>query len=229
MSRPCLLSVLLCALLPFQGLAQAPSQPPMVPAPATPAEGPRAALGEEQQPQDEIIPRERQRPEDSVGRRVGRIALGTFGGLLGGVVGGLPGIGLSIGLERGCEGCANGTAVIIAGLAGVAGVASGMAFGVWGIGSLLGGEGRYLPTLAGTGIGLLVGGGIAVYLGDQIKEELAIPPLLIGPILGTLIAYEISHSNEWERGAEASPSVAVLPTVGVSPSGGFVAGLVGRF
>jgi hypothetical protein len=144
-------------------------------------------------------------------------------------VGGLPGIGLSIGLERGCEGCANGTAVIIAGLAGVAGVASGMAFGVWGIGSLLGGEGRYLPTLAGTGIGLLVGGGIAVYLGDQIKEELAIPPLLIGPILGTLIAYEISHSNEWERGAEASPSVAVLPTVGVSPSGGFVAGLVGRF
>ncbi len=229
MSRTCLVSVVLCALLPFQGLAQAPSQPPMVPAPAAPAEGARAAPGEEQPPQDEIIPRERQRTEDSAGRRVGRIALGTFSGLLGGVLGGLPGIGLSIGFERGCEGCGNITASLIAGVAGIAGFAAGMAFGVWGTGSLLGGEGRYLPTLAGTGIGILVGGGIAVYLGDQIKEELAIPPLLIGPILGTLIAYEISHSNEWERGAEASPSVAVLPTFGVSPSGGFVAGLVGRF
>jgi hypothetical protein len=230
MSRACLLSVLLCALLPLRGLAQVSSPPPMVSAPAAPTQEPGAApgAGEKESPQDEIIPRQPREPQ-SAGRRVGRIALGTLGGALGGAVGGIPLFVISFAVGGGIDGNGDQTASLVAAGAGLVGYATGMAFGVWGISSLMGGEGRYLPTLAGTVLGLLVGGGLGAYLFTQVEELLAIPPLVGGPLLGAVIGYEISHSIEWERGAEASTGIAVLPTVSVRPSGGFVAGLVGRF
>jgi hypothetical protein len=186
------------------------------------------ASGEEEKPQGELIPR--RRPATGEARAVGRVLLGTFGGLLGGILGAGPGLGLSLAMER-CEGCGNSTGAITAvGLVGVAGGVSGIALGVWGSGSLLGGGGRYLPTLLGVGAGTLVGGGLAVLLAESSShEENAIPPLIIGPILGGIIGYEISHSLEVDRLERASTGVTLLPTVGVRPSGGVVAGLVGRF
>lgn len=229
MSRACLVSVLLCALLPLRGLAQVSSPPLMVSAPTASAHEPGAAPGaaEQEIPQDELIPRQPREPE-SAGRKVGRIALGTLGGALGGAVGGMPLFVISFAVGGGIDANGDQTASLVAAGAGLAGYATGMAFGVWGVGSLLGGEGRYLPTLAGTVLGLLVGGGLGAYLFTQ-EELLAIPPLVAGPLLGAVIAYELSHSVEWDRGAEASTGIAVLPTVSVRPSGGFVAGLVGRF
>ncbi len=237
MSRASLVSVLLCALLPLRGLAQVPAPPPMVPAPAAATQEPGAAPREAEKeiPQDEIIPRQPREPE-SAGRRAGRIALGTLGGALGGIVVGAPLFVLSFAAGGGIDGGGDESASLVAAAVGMAGLATGMAFGVWGVGSLLGGEGRYLPTLAGTGLGLLFGSGLAAYLGTQVKELQDTPTLIVVSLMGAVsasmgavIAYEISHSIERERGAEDRTGIAVLPTVSVRPSGGFVAGLVGHF
>jgi hypothetical protein len=227
MFRVCLVSVVLCVLVPLQGLAQSSPPPALLPAPESSEEVPPAP-SEEAKPQGEIIPR--RQPATGVGRAIGRVALGTFGGLLGGFVGAGPALGLSTLMES-CDGCHNVTASTTIALVGVAGGVGGIALGVWGSGALLGGEGRYLPTLLGVGVGALTGGGLAVYLAEEqdVSEEKALLSLVIGPILGGIVGYEISHAIEVDRLQEITPGVALFPTVGVPPSGGVVAGLVGRF
>lgn len=99
---------------------------------------------------------------------------------------------------------------------------------VYGMGSALYGEGALSATLlggfAGTGLGAVLSAAADTYTG-----YLVIPPLAA---VGALIAYEISDSA-WEREqAKAhlgSSRPQWTPVVGVTPGGGVLGGLIGRF
>lgn len=226
MIRVCFVSVLLLsALSPLPGLAQV-SPPPLVAAP--PGQVLPSEESSEEKPSGEIIPRSKESLSGSEGR-AGRVVLESLGGVLLGAVGGVPAFGLSLLFTFDCDGChnTNGEATILA-LAGVAGFLGGTALGVKLGGALLGGEGRYLPTLAGAGLGTLAGILVALPTGLLVNELLAVAPLIAGPFVGAIIGYELSHSKELERKASGT-RVTVLPSVSLRASGGVVAGLVGSF
>jgi hypothetical protein len=218
MARVHLLSLLLCAVLQLPVLAQASAPPPPVPVPADPQVN-------EGKPQGELPPRDWETPE-SGGSRAGRIVLGSLTGLLMGTVAAAPGV-LLMSDSFSCSTCVTDSEVIGGGLLSLAGLTAGGALGVKLMGSLLGGEGRYLHTLLGAGVGF--GAGIMGALPLVSTEGGWAIPLFTFPIIGAVVGYEVSHSNERERKAAAGPGVAVLPSVSVRPLGGVVAGLMGRF
>jgi hypothetical protein len=112
---------------------------------------------------------------------------------------------------------------------GFAGVAAGTAGGIVGAASLVDGEGEYWPTAGGAAIGALVGVLVSAIVAEN-AEEAAIIPAATGPILGGMIGYELSHSNaERRRHPSLASGTRVMPVVSVHPSGGVLAGLVGRF
>jgi hypothetical protein len=218
MARLHVLLLVLCAVLPLPGFAQASSPPPLVPAPASPQE-------DEEKPQGEIIPRDWE-AQESGGARAGRIVLGPVLGLVLGTVAAAPGVFL-MSDSFSCSTCANDSEILGGGLLSLAGYSVGAALGVKLMGSLLEGEGRFLHAFLGAGIGF--GAGLLGALALSTTEGAWAIPLLTFPLIGAVIGYEVSHSNERERRAAAGPSVAVLPSVSVRPSGGVIAGLVGRF
>ncbi|WP_224247689.1 hypothetical protein [Hyalangium gracile] len=217
MSRVHVLLLLLCVVLPLSGAAQAPSPPPMVPAPAAP---PAEAV----QPEGELIPRSSVTPDSGRGR-AGRVILGPLTGLVLGLLAATPGLVL-MGDSFSCSTCANDSEIIGGGLVSLVGFTAGTALGVKLIGSLFWGEGRFLKTLLGSALGF--GGGLLTMIPLIETEGGWAVPLIIGPLIGAVIGYELSHTEELERMA-AGPSVAVLPSVSVHPSGGVIAGLMGRF
>ncbi len=152
--------------------------------------------------------------------------LGSFTGLLLGLVGTVPGIFI-IAQEIDCDGCGIDAATEVGALLGITGMSVGAALGVKLIGSLFDGEGRYLHTVLGAGLG--AGAGIRAALALSKTEGLWAIPLITSTVLGAVIGYELSNSNEHDRMAAEARSVTVLPSMVVSPSGGIVAGLVGRF
>jgi hypothetical protein len=230
MFRPhlALLLLLLSVLLPAQGLAQTP--PPLVPAPTTeePYE-PGAEVPEyEGVPQDEIIPREFT-PSESPGLKLSRIMLEFLGGTVLGLVGGIPGAVIAIEAAF-CDGCGSDAGFLAGASLSFAGLTLGSALGIKGLGSLLDGEGRFLTTLVGTSLGALGGLALGFIVGLGAGSELWFIPALAGPIVGGIIAYENSHANALRELSAPSPSgAAVLPVVSVSPQGGIIGGLVGRF
>jgi hypothetical protein len=211
------LVLVLCAVLPLAGFAQVPSPPPLVPAPAVPQ-------AEEEGPQDEIIPRDWE-AQQSDGGKVGRLILGPLVGLVLGTVAAAPGV-LLMADSFSCSTCGNDSEILGGGLLSLAGFTLGGTLGVKLMGSLFGGEGRYVHTLAGAGVGF--GAGLLAMLPLITTEGGWAIPLIACPIIGAVVGYELSHSSERERKA-ASPAVVVLPSVGVSPLGGVIAGMVGRF
>jgi hypothetical protein len=226
--RLALLLLMLSVLLPIQALAQTP--PPLVPAPTQEEPSPS---GEEypefeEEPQDERIPREWARPESS-GLKVSRIMLELLGGATLGIVGGVPGAALAVGAAF-CDGCGS-TGGFLAGVAlSFAGLTVGSALGIKALGSLLDGEGRFLSTLAGSSLGGLAGLGLGMIIGFAAGSELWFIPVLAGPIVGGIIAYESSHADSLQKhSAEPPPEVSVIPVFSVSPRGGIIGGLVGRF
>jgi hypothetical protein len=202
MARVHLLVLLLCAVLPLQAFAQG---------------------GEE--PKGEIIPRDQRVPDPSDGR-AGRIILGSLGGILLGTLATAPGILLMLD-SFSCSTCADDAEIIGGGLVSLAGLTAGGALGVKLVGSLLGGEGTYLHTLLGAAVGF--GAGLVGALPLYDTEGGWAVPLFTFPFIGAVVGYEMSHAKALERQAGAGPRVAVLPIVSVRPSGGVVAGLVGRF
>jgi hypothetical protein len=221
------LALLLCLVLPLPGLAQgsAPAEgpapsvtpPPLVPAPPTSEEPPDA-------PRDELIPREwdGERPSSPTAPR---LILETFGGAVGGAVGVIPGGLLFIAaFSESSESLG-----ILSLAVGFVGIAAGTAGGIVGAASLVDGEGAYWPTAGGAAIGTLVGLLVSAIVVEN-EEEAAIIPAITGPILGGIIGYELSHSNAERRGHPSlASSTRVMPVVSVHPSGGVLAGLVGRF
>lgn len=229
MSRPrlALLLLVLSVLLPAQGLAQTP--PPLVPAPAPeePYEPGAEAPESEGAPRDELIPREWTPPE-SPGLRISRIMLELLGGTVLGIAGGFPGAALAVG-EAFCDGCGSEAGFLAGVSLSFVGLTVGSALGIKGLGSLLDGEGRFLSTLAGTTLGGLGGLGLGLIIAFA-GSELWILPVLAGPILGGIIAYENSHANFLqEHSAPSASGTSVIPVISVSPQGGIIGGLAGRF
>jgi hypothetical protein len=228
MSHPrlALLLLVLSVLLPVQGLAQTP--PPLVPAPPMEesyepgAEDPES----ETQPGNEIVPREWSSPE-STGLRISRIMLEFLGGSALGIAGGIPGayIGILAAFES------SSAAGFFAGVSlSFAGLTVGSALGIKGLGSLLDGEGRFGTTLLGSTLGGLAGLGLGLIVGFAAGSEAWILPVLAGPVIGGIIAYENSHASALQRrSAPVSPEMSVVPVVSVSPRGGVIGGLAGVF
>ena len=126
-----------------------------------------------------------------------------------------------------CSTCGNDSEVIGGGLISLAGYTMGAALGVKLMGNVFDGEGRFLHALLGAGAGF--GAGLLGALPLIETEGGWAIPLIVFPLIGAAVGYELSHSSEIQRRAEESPLVMVLPSVGVSPTGGVIAGLVGRF
>jgi hypothetical protein len=95
------------------------------------------------------------------------------------------------------------------------------------MGSFLHGQGRLLPTLLGTTLGM--GLGIALFAASSGVAWFA-PPLILG--IGAVIGYELSHSLQSsapKEDEEASAGLLLMPVVGRTPEGGLLGGLAGRF
>jgi hypothetical protein len=226
--RLALLLLVLSVLLPVRGLAQTP--PPLVPAPAEEepyepeAENPESEEGS----WDEPSMRE-EGPREGFGLRTGRVTLEFLGGSLLGFAAGTPGAYIAI-ASAFCDGCGSESGFFAGVGLSFAGLTLGSALGIKGMGSLLGGEGLFLSTLAGTSLGGLSGLGLGLIIGFAAGSELWIIPTLAGPIVGGIIAYEMSHANALRaRSTLSSSEMAVLPVVSVSPGGGIIGGLAGSF
>lgn len=217
MTRTHVLVLLLCVALPLPGIAQV-SNPPLVPAPAAPR-------AEEGTPQGEIIPRDWE-ARQSDGSVVGRVMLGPLVGLVFGTVLAVPGVFLMAD-SFSCSTCADDGEILAGGLVSLLGYTTGAALGVKLMGSVFDGEGRFLYTLLGAGAGF--GAGLVAMLPLIETEGGWAVPLLIFPLVGAVVGYEMSDTSERKAQTEPYLNVRVLPSVGVSPTGGVIAGLVGRF
>ncbi|WP_164006799.1 hypothetical protein [Pyxidicoccus trucidator] len=223
--------LLVLALAPGLGFAQSVdlAPPPLIDAEEV---GPEAAA--ETPAVDEALP-SRVAPavewkQDPPERVMGRVLLESLGGTLGGVGGGLAGLlaMLPLGdLAMGCSGDACDGRPMVAGA--VVGWSLGTAIGVYGSGALLGGRGRFLPTL---GLGLLAGGAsAALYMSRAVGDE-TVPLMLLLPLVTSIVTYEVTAASGPPRAKTLAASRATgawwTPTVGLSPSGGSL-GLTGRF
>jgi len=111
----------------------------------------------------------------------------------------------------------------------VAGMALTAPIGVYLAGHFAEGAGLFLPTLAGS----LASGGLTALTLAAISHPVTpvgVLALVVSPLVGSIIGYEVSHSFVSHRRRSAAASgVQVLPTAGVTPSGTGVLGLAGRF
>jgi hypothetical protein len=225
-----LVPMLLCALLPLQGLAQV-SPPPLISAPSATEEAPpdsqATPSGEEDAPQGELIPH-KWTPQGRRSDRA-RTVLQVVAGTLLGAAGTLPGL-LLIDDSVDCDdsGCGINTGMFFGGLGmSISGMILATTFGIAGVGGLMEDEGHLLATLAGTALGTLAGLGLG-FLAILTYAPLAIIALA-GPVIGGLIGYQ--HAYDAPRASRWSGSTGAvwMPVVGVSPSGGIIAGLAGGF
>jgi hypothetical protein len=221
--------MLLCVLLPLQGLAQV-SPPPLISAPSATEEAPpdsqATPSGEEDAPQGELIPHS-WTPQ---GRRAGggRLPLQAVAGSLLGVAGAIPGVLLmndSFICEEECTGPVSFYAAL--GIS-AAGLTLGATLGIAGVGYVMEDEGHLLATLGGVALGTLAGMGVGLLVAF-VAWPLVPVPLLAGPVLGGILGYQKGYTASRAPGWSSSASGVWLPVVGVSPSGGIIAGVAGGF
>lgn len=150
---------------------------------------------------------------------VPRLLAGTFLGTLAGVGGLIGGFIIGLQLEQGCnpfDDVCSGDEMLVQAAPALLATGALPSLVVYGLGSALHGEGALSTTLlggfAGTGLGALLSVALGSYAG-----LLAIPVLAAA---GAVIAYEIS---------DAGSRVQWTPVVGVTPGGGVLGGLIGRF
>jgi len=206
--------------------AQEIPPPPLVTAPP---EAPPAAQEPAPPPQGELIPRtwQPQRPDYFVPR----ILAGTFLGTLAGAGGLLGGFLIGMELAQGCDlfdGPCSADEIFVQTLPAVVSTGLLSSLVVYGMGNAFYGEGELSATMlggfAGTGIGMLLSIASQSYAGI-----LLIPPLAA---IGAVIAYELSDTqweNEQQKARLGSTRVQWVPVVGVTPGGGVLGGLAGRF
>lgn len=191
------------------------------------------APAEEVAPKGELFPYQyKYETEDSPALVFPRVIAEVFGGVLGGVGMGIVGLlaGVSALEDVSCgsgEVCA-ATILIIT----VPAVFVGIPLGVQYAGQGLGGRGDFLPSLAGTLLG--TGAGLLYGLSQDGAGYMAVG-LIVGPVLGAVIGYELSHamnaSNSYQAraGSSAAQGLRMAPLIGATPRGGFLGGLSGSF
>jgi hypothetical protein len=215
--------ILLCLTLlgPYVGLAQESNEtpvssasepqpippPPLLPAP----EG-----SEAEPPEGQLFPREfetEQPPGENF--TVGRGALELLGGaVVGSGVAVVAMLLTSIAIDPGCS---SESCILTLFIVGPTAALFAIPLGVYGVGRLMNGQGGYGATLLGT----VVGTGLGITAAVALKEgTAAVVAVIAGPLLGAVVGYELSHAYS-QRG--------VSPTIGLSPTGGVVVGLSGRF
>jgi hypothetical protein len=166
-----------------------------------------------------------ERPNLVVPRIILGTLLGTAAATGGAVLGFLAGSSLTT-----CDvfdDICNGSESLVITAPTLLGAAAFSTLTVYGLGSLLKGRGTLFATLVGsamgTGLGLVLMG-TAGYVGLALMPPLA--------AIGALIAYEISDSY-WEpepgQALSASSPFQMIPVLGVTPGGGVLGGLTGRF
>jgi hypothetical protein len=199
----------------------------MKPAAMTPSPGTSEEAFPEQTPQAELIASGGDSTRGS-GSRATRIPAGLLVGTVAGALGAVPGTLMM--LEIICIDFCNDNSWAYLGLGlAAAGMVGGSALGIDFLGGELGGHGRFWPTLLGTLLGTLGGIVSGVALADTVGAAGLIPALL-GPAVGGVIAYELSHSSVVEEAAAATASrPRLVPLVSVSPRGGLIGGLAGCF
>lgn len=232
MPRGSLVALLLWVLLPLPGLAQAPvAAPPLVPVPSeSDQEDPYGGYEEDAPPENtppgELIPHDSRASGTSRGRA--RLLPEALFGLGAGFAGLAPGVFLGFVLAASDDSSGSGPVIGVISM-GFVGVTLGAALGVTGGGNLMGGEGRFLETLAGAALGALTGGLLAIP--TAFASDFAwVVPLFACPVIGAMIGYEATHAREQERkAAAAGTGVSMVPIISVRSSGGIVAGLAGHF
>jgi hypothetical protein len=207
--------------------AQVSTPPPLVTAPPEPPSEPQEPAPPSARGESLSLQWKSPRPNYFVPRILTGTVLGTLAGT-GGLVGGfLLGLGLAPDCDPFDDVCSDGEIFLQASPALLAtGILSSVV--VYGMGSALHGEGDVITTLlggfAGAAAGVMLTLAVANYSGI-----LSIPPLAA---VGAVIAYELSDSS-WEREqAKArlgSSRLQWTPVVGVTPGGGVLGGLLGRF
>ncbi|HEX8698371.1 MAG TPA: hypothetical protein VF815_06010 [Myxococcaceae bacterium] len=235
-----LVPMLCCLLVPLQGMAQAESPdkpilgpvtpPPLLPAPGAPApeEPPQAESPDE--PQGELIPPEERSRRDEEATAASRVPVGILLGTIGGAIGALPGV--LIGGEALCiESCTEDqSGVYIGFVLALGGLFGGSAFTITQVGHWLDGQGRFWPTVGGVVLGSLAGILVGAAGFATVGAAGAIP-MILGPAVGGVIAYELSDSSSRSAAAEAlgpEPRI-IVPMMRVSPGGGLIGGLAGTF
>jgi hypothetical protein len=229
--------IVLCLALfaPCVGLAQgaedapavAPSDPSALPPPPL---VPAAEPSETEPAEAELSPHELEtEPPPGSGFSMGRATFEFLGGGLGGASVGFVSLLLGVVVFSpicDSEGC---IAPIL--LTGIVGATFGVPLGVYGAGKLLDGKGGYWPAFLGT----LVGGGLGltVALLSQSDDVAAGVAVTAGPVLGAIVGYELSHASAQSPAAllpqQSGEGLLVIPTLGLTPRGGIVGGLSGRF
>lgn len=220
---------LLAALMPGAVLAQALSPepllaPPLVAAPEEPAFTPM-------RPPEGVVEEEL---DDGVSRyslSPGRVAVEALGGAAGGVGATFASVFVltRIDAERWscsgdvCDGRAIGALAMLS-------CALGSTTGVYAAGELMGGGGRFLPTMV---TGLVMGGATAgLFLAGIDESAEVIIPLMAVPMVSSLVAYEVSAAYLPSRparfNASRSPALTWAPTIALTSKGGAL-GLTGRF
>jgi hypothetical protein len=232
--------MLCCLLLPLQALAQAQppeevilgpvSPPPLLPAPGAPAQEEPKPAEPTDAPEGEIIPPAENATRGSGATTASRVSMGIILGVVGGALAATPGTimaGEALCLES-CSGDGDG---VWAGLGlALGGLFLGTAFTITQVGYWMDGQGSFWPTLAGVVVGSLTGLLVGVAVAASAGAPGAIP-MILGPSVGGVIAYELSDTRNRSAAAEgAGPEPRIiLPMMTVSPRGGIIGGFVGTF
>ncbi|HVG58194.1 MAG TPA: hypothetical protein VNA24_06540 [Hyalangium sp.] len=207
--------------------AKLSTPPPLISAPPEPPSEPQEPAPPSSQEKPLSLQWKSPRPNYFVPRILTGTVLGTLAGA-GGLVGGfLLGLGLAPSCDPFDDVCSGHEIFLQTSPALLAtGFLSSLV--VYGMGSALHGEGDVITTLLGAFAGAAAGAMLTVAVANY-GAILSIPPLAA---VGAVIAYEISDSS-WEREqAKArlgSSRLQWTPVVAVTPGGGVLGGLMGRF
>ncbi len=225
--------VLVCGLVPAWAGAVEPAEPvtpealPAEPAPRVAARAPSADA-----PLRQDTPTEAETPpsvssSSDPGRTTRRILVEAVVGSGGFLVGALIGQALSGETWSKCSGCAKSynTPLLLG-----AGLGSGL--GVYAAGSRLGGNGGFLATMSGSGIGTAAAFLMLRAAEDNPHGSAQVYTALLLPLAGAIAGYEISNVlgelaplSQRSSGASAR----LVPVAATTKDGGLLGGLAGQF
>jgi hypothetical protein len=244
---PARLVLCLTLLVPGLGFAQSSEEwapytppatestppPPLVPAtPLPPPPLPPTQAPDEPPPQGELIPRSLPGEKTTSDQASLRLVLtpwsGVIMGMAGLIVGIVPSAIIAIPFCAGSDLDEPRCAIALAGALSVS-YSVGITMGITIVGRMTGGQGDGMMTFLGALAGAAVGSGIGV--ATQSTGGLILG-LALAPVLFAATTYELSHHMATQSSKvefQARSSFPVIPVVGVTPGGGLLGGLAGRF